>query len=201
MGILTGRVRGREIRKNRDGITDKILLQVELTSPDDIQTVEWINHDGEDSSPPDNSLVVVVAVSNSYKIAIACDDGILAESQPGEKIIYSQLNGTKRTSIVLSPDGSVVIDTKDTSGAQQSKIELTAGGDININSIGNINLNGSGDFAVRFNALQAAMDDLALALTNHFHLLVTPGTGTSGIPSNPFSVNLTPAKVDSIGLS
>lgn len=200
MAVLTGKVRGREIKKNRDGITEKILLQVELTSPDDIQTVEWINHDGEDSSPPDGSLVIVVAISNSYKIAIACDDGILAESEPGEKILYSQLNGVKRTSISLKPDGSLIIDIKDESGVQQSKIELTNGGDININSVNNINLNGSGDFAVKLNALQNVMTALAIALTGHGHLGVTPGSGVSGIPETPFSINLTPAKVESVKL-
>lgn len=198
MPILTGRVRGREIKKNRDGLIDKILLQVELTSPDDIQTVEWINHDGEDSSPPDNSLVVVVAISNSYKIAIACDDGILAESEPGEKILYSQLNGIKRTSIVLKPGGSVIIDTKDVSGAQQSKIELTVGGDININSLNNINLNGSGDFAVRFLGLRTAIDSLMVALTNHSHLDIATGNDVSGVPSEPFVIDLAPALISNI---
>lgn len=215
MAILTGRVRGREIKKNRDGTTDKILLQVELTSPDDIQTVEWINHDGEDSSPPDNSLVIVVAISNSYKIAIACDDGVLAESEPGEKILYSQLNGKKRTSIVLKTDGSILIDTKDVSGSQESKIEMNSDGEINVNSFKgmtlnsseeislsgtSINLNGSGDFAVRFLALQVAIETLITSLTSHTHLGVEPGGGISGIPSSPFLIDLTPAKVESVKL-
>jgi hypothetical protein len=163
MEIFTGKVRGRELSKNKDGIANKILLQVEITSPDDIQTVEWINHDGEDSSPPDNSLVVVVAVSPGYKIAVACDDGILAESSPGEKILYSQLNGKKRTSVVLKTDGSVLIDTKDTDGSQVSKIKIDASGEISLNGSA-LNLNGSADFAVRFSALNIALQTMLTSL-------------------------------------
>jgi hypothetical protein len=144
MEIFTGKVRGRAVSKNKDGVINKILLQVEITSPDDIQTVEWINHDGEDSSPPDNSLVVVVAISSGYKIAIACDDGILAESSPGEKILYSQLNGKKRASVVLKTDGSVLIDTKDASGSQESKIEMNSAGEINVTSFNGMTLNANG---------------------------------------------------------
>ncbi len=163
MEIFTGKVRGRELSKNKDGTADKILLQVEITSPDDIQTVEWINLDGEDSNPPDNSLVVVVAVSPGYKIAVACDDGMLAESSPGDKILYSQLNGKKRTSIILKTDGSVLIDTKDTDGAQVSKIEIDAGGEISLNGSA-LNLNGSADFAVRFSALNVALQIMLTSL-------------------------------------
>lgn len=163
MEIFTGKVRGRELSKNKDGVADKILLQVEITSPDDIQTVEWINHDGEDSSPPDNSLIVGVAVSPAYKIAIACDDGIPAESSPGEKIRYSQLNGKKRTSVVLKTDGSVLIDTKDTAGVQVSKIEIDASGEISLDGSA-LNLNGSTDFAVRFSALNIALQAMLVSL-------------------------------------
>ncbi len=199
MQILTGKVRERQLTKNRDGSTDKILLQVELTSPDDIQTVEWINHDGEDSSPPDNSLVVVVAVSESYKIAIACDDGILSEASPGEKIIYSQLNGAKRTSVFLKTDGSLIIDTKDTSGVQKSVIELEPGGDISITSESNINLNGSSDFAVRFNALEIVLNQFLIALNLHKHGGVTIGSAETLIPA-PITFDLSPAKVESVKL-
>lgn len=199
MQILTGKVRGRQLTKNRDGSTNKILLQVELTSPDDIQTVEWINHDGEDSSPPDNSLVVVVAVSKSYKIAIACDDGILAESSPGEKLLYSQLNGVKRTSIFLKTDGSIIIDTKDTSGVQKSVIELESGGDISITSEKNINLNGLNDFAVRFNALEIVLNQLIIDFNIHTHGGVDTGSGETLIPA-PITLDLSPAKVESVKL-
>jgi hypothetical protein len=207
MEIFTGKIRGRELSKNKDGAIDKILLQVELTAPDDIQTVEWINHDGEDSSPPDDSLVVVIAISPSYKIAIACDDGILAESSPGEKILYSQLNGKKRTSIFLKTDGSVLIDTKDASGTQESKIEMDSNGEINITSLNSmslngstINLNGSIDFAVKFLFLQLAMTQLAADLNAHKHDGVQTGLGTSNVPITPIAIDISLAKAESVKL-
>lgn len=199
MEIFTGKVRGRELSKNKDGTVDKILLQVEITSPDDIQTVEWINHDGEDSSPPDNSLVVVVAVSPGYKIAIACDDGMLAESSPGEKILYSQLNGKKRTSIVLKTDGSVLIDTKDASGSQVSKIEIGAGGEISLNG-SFLNLNGSANFAVKFLQLEAALTKLAADLLTHGHLGVQAGSDVSAGLAIPITIDISSAKAESVKL-
>lgn len=224
MEILTGKVRGRAVSKNKDGTADKILLQVELTSPEDIQTVEWINHDGEDSSPPDNSMVVVVAISPGYKIAIACDDGMLAESSPGEKILYSQLNGKKRTSVVLKTDGSVLIDTKDASGSQESKIEMTSKGIIFISSFedlillanGNagiiaskdisfsgssVNLNGDTDFAVKFLALEAAMVKLAADVTAHRHPKMQTGLDISEVPETPIVIDISLAKSETVKLS
>jgi phage gp45-like len=191
MNILTGIVRGREITKNKDGTTNKILLQVELTSPDDIQTVEYINHDGEDSSPPDGSLVVVLAISQGYKIAIACDDGILAESVPGEKILYSQLNGEKRTSIIMKTDGSLEMETLSTLGIRESFIKLDSTG---------IDLNGSTDFAVRFSALEAAFAAFIAHYNLHFHGNVTNGGDQSDPITLKAVIDLLPAKVSSVRL-
>lgn len=87
--IQTGRITGREVKKNRDGTKNVLLLQVEISDPDDMQTVELVTQAGEDTNPPDDSKIIILPVGRAWKTAIAVDDGIEPSMQPGEKKLYS----------------------------------------------------------------------------------------------------------------
>ena len=76
MAIRLGTVTGRRTDKNRDGGGDRLLLQVEMSNADDVQTVEMINAPGEDSNPPNGSQVLIVDLGPAFKAAIAADDGV-----------------------------------------------------------------------------------------------------------------------------
>lgn len=87
--MTTGTVTGREFKKNRDSGNIRLLLQVQITDSDDVQTVEYMAASGEDSSPPDGSKVLILGIGSAYKIAIAADDNIEPSMLEGEKKLYS----------------------------------------------------------------------------------------------------------------
>lgn len=176
--IRRGTVTGREIVKNRDGLTDRLMLQVEMSDTDDIQTVELYNTHGEDNSPIDGTKVIVIDLGSAFKIAIAADDGIVPSMQVGEKKIYS-----------LDSGGAIVAF-------------------INYLESGIIEINGNADFAVRyleletaFNDLKSEYDDLVTKFNVHIHSGVTAGganTGGSDVSGNSSTADISDAKIDNI---
>jgi hypothetical protein len=102
-----GRVTGFQIGKNREGEVDCLLLQVEVSEPDDIQTVELYGSGGRDYNPPTNSTVVVIPIHQALQIAVAVNDGIVPESEPGEVELYSVdgYAGSKKAKLKLFVDG------------------------------------------------------------------------------------------------
>lgn len=166
--MITGTVTGREFKENRDGTNLRLLLQVQVTDSDDVQTVEYMATSGEDSNPPNGSKVLIVGIGSAYKIAIAADDNIEPTMLEGEKKLYS--------------------------------IEAGAiAAFINFLQSGIIELNGNADFAVRYNALETAFNQLQSDFDGHSHLY-TPGTGTPTQTSGPpaSTADITAAKVDTV---
>ena len=107
--IRIGTVTGREIKQNRDSVTEFIMLQVEFL-PDDVQTVALYSQAGEDTSPPDGSQVIVLQIGEAFKIAIASDDGISPSMEPGEKKIYSSLDSDIKAFINLLNSGIIELN-------------------------------------------------------------------------------------------
>ena len=175
--MRTGIVTGREFKKNRDGVNVRLMLQVQVTDSDDIQTVEYMAFPGEDSNPPDGSKVLIADVGLAYKIAIAADDNVEPSMLEGEKKLYS-------------------IDA----GAISAFINLLQGGIIE--------LNGNSDFAVRFNALKTAFDELRADFNSfitifntHLHGGVTAGGANTAIPTalgTSSAADMSGAKIDEI---
>lgn len=62
---------------------------------------------------------------------------------------------------------------------------------------GNVVINEGVDFAVQFTALKTIIDDLVTALNSHVHTSASTGSPTSA-PISPFSVDMTPAKIDKV---
>lgn len=182
--MQTGRVIGREIKKNRDGTKTSLLLQVEISSPDDIQTVELISQDGEDTNPVDNSRVVIIPIGQAYKIAVAINDGIAPDPTllPGEKKVYSSDGGVIKAFIQWLKTGALILSGTILQILGSTSIELTAP---------IIEINGAADFAVAFNALKTQFDQFVSDYNNHTH---TPGPG----PNPTTAADITPAKVASV---
>lgn len=107
-----GRVTGYEIGKNKEGEIDVLLLQVEISEADDVQTVELYGSGGRDYNPPTNSTVIALPIAEALKIAIAVNDGITPESEPGEVEIYSvdEYEGEKKAKVKLFTDGKCKIN-------------------------------------------------------------------------------------------
>lgn len=166
----TGRITGRTITTNRDGSNPRVMLQVQMTNPDDIQTVEYVSLPGQDENPIDGSRVYIIEVGDQYKIAIAVDDGITPAMATGEKRLYS-----------VSDAGIIQAF-------------------INILKTGIIEINGDADFAVRFDALQTKLTALEVQLIAHVHPGVTTGGGSTGVSATVFDIDISTAKVVKVKL-
>jgi len=130
---INGRVTGKTVGLNKDGIKNVLLLQCELTDPEDIQTVELMNQTGEDNRPPNDSKCVILKIGEAWKIAIATDDKIKSIAQDGEKRVYSTntIGDTVSTSLHFKNDGTVVLDAN--TFFINANIELD--GDINMTGV------------------------------------------------------------------
>ncbi len=145
---MIGTVKGFQIGPNRDGTNNVLLLQVEMSDPDDIQTVEYYSGAGDDTIPPEGSLVTVLSIGRAWKIAIASNDSIAPSMAEGERKIYSS-------------DGGVI----------QAFINWLASG--------NLELNGTGNSAVTFSALNTALQGLVTAINATFATKIN-GAGAAG---------------------
>jgi hypothetical protein len=105
-----GRVTGVEIGPNRDGEGNVRLLTVEITDPDDVQTVEQFRIPGDDSAPPIDSTVLVERVGEAWAIGVGFDDNVEPDADPGEKILYSSQGGTIKAKVHLFTDGKIRIE-------------------------------------------------------------------------------------------
>jgi phage gp45-like len=186
---LIGEIKGRDIGPNRDGDHDVLLLDVELTEPDDVQTVEWMAHTGDDINPPDGSKVVVVSLGDAWQVAISADDLIAPTVEPGERELYSSQGGTRKATVRLHRDGKVDIQA-------DGKARLTLLPD------GTIELNGNQDYLVRFSALEKAFNELQKK-HNDFMSAYVPGTPIlAGVPESGTSykslADISSAKVEDL---
>lgn len=91
--MKSGIVTGREVKKNKDGENDVLLLQVEITDSEDVQTIELVTQAGQDINPPDGSIVFINKVGDAWKIAVAVNDNIAPSMNEGEQKIYSSNSG------------------------------------------------------------------------------------------------------------
>ena len=161
---MIGTVRGFEIGPNRDGTNNVLLLQVEISDPDDIQTVEYFSGAGDDTIPPEGSLVTILSVGRAWKIAIASNDNITPSMSEGERKIYSS-------------DG----------GSIQAFINWLSGG--------NLELNGNGNSAVTFAALNTALQTLVTAINATFATKLN-GSGSPGT----LTLNISAAEENTVRL-
>lgn len=108
--IQTGIVTGSKYEKNRDGTRKVLMLQVQLTSKDDIQSVEFLQGANDRFRPDTGVKVLVIQNGPAYKIAIACDDLSLVQVQAGERAIASVVDGDVKSSVLCKNDGNLVLN-------------------------------------------------------------------------------------------
>jgi len=182
MKTYTGIVTRQEIKKNRDGDQNVRMLQVVITEPDDVQEIQQVTWTGDDTAPVDGDMVVIIEISESYKIAVAIQGQIDPTVGTGERKIYSQSGGIIKAFAYFKDDGQ-------------------------------INLNGTGDYLVRYNELKTAFDQLKTDLdalkdlyNGHIHITTatiaatpTPGVISATVSQgSPSTADMTAAKVDTV---
>lgn len=125
-----------EVKENKDSTKKSILLQVKMDEESEVvRTVEFFSQAGEDTIPAIGSRVIIINVSDGYQIAIATTDDLESEVDQGEKEFYST-----------------------DSPATQKLARLK------LNSNSEIELNGNADFAVAYNDLKTALENLDTAI-------------------------------------
>jgi len=171
--IQIGIVVGIEYKKNRSSDRTVIMLQVSFSDDDDadVQSVQLFSQAGETYVPPIDSAVIVLAITPSFKIAIASDDGIdPIEIKEGERLLYSS----------------------DDTGERKAKIKL----DID----GNVTMNEGEDWAVQFSAMKQAFDKLVEDFNGHLHIVTCPTGGACAVatPTTPSTADMSEAKVETV---
>lgn len=172
--MMIGRVTGRTVEKNRDGDGNVLMLQVEMTENDDVQSVELIRQSGEDYNPQDDAAVVVVPISEALQVAVACDDGVQPEVEPGERKLYSVDAGAIKAYIKLVLDGILELNGNAYHAVRYEELQTA------------------------FNTLKQEFDTYA---ATHLHLggLLQGGlTGVATPPPVPSQAQIEPSKVDTV---
>jgi hypothetical protein len=177
--VPTGVVKGRELKKNRDGVRNVLVIQAEVSDPDDLQSVELVTQAGEDYNPPDDSRIIIADLGPGFKVSVACDDGIEPSASVGERRLYSISGGAVAAIIHLLADGTV---------------ELNGGGGTAV------------EFArlkTAFDQLKSDFDTLVGIYNGHVHPGVTAGaasTGTTPAAGSTSTANIDPAESDTVTL-
>jgi hypothetical protein len=180
-----GKIVGTEVAQNTEGDNDVRLVTIEITDPDDLQTVENFLAGGIDYNPANDVVALVDDAGDSYKIVAGFDDGITPSVDRGEIEIYS-----------TESDGS----------AKSARVKCV--------NDGTVELNGDVDNLVRFAKLQEAFDqlksdydDLVTQFNKHIHTTTatvgastTPGTITppANASGSPSTADIGPAKVEEV---
>jgi len=107
-----GTLVGQEIKENRDSDRKTRILKIQITDPEDIQSVEQMSSPGDDYKAPDDSQVLILTLGEAWRLAIAMNDGIepAADLESGERELYSSDAGVRKAVIRLLKDGKVKIN-------------------------------------------------------------------------------------------
>jgi hypothetical protein len=109
--VKIGTVTGSEIRKNRDGQQNVVVLQVTMNDADDVQSVELMPTPGKDYRPRPGAKVFIMDSGAAYKIAITGRDEIEPSAAVGEQKIYSlDSAGLVAAIIHWMEDGQLVLN-------------------------------------------------------------------------------------------
>ena len=108
--MLLGRVLSSEITEHLDGESKVMVLTVELANPDDPQTVELLQQSGLRGRPNEDDNVIVIPMSETWKLAIGVDDGIEPSLEPGEAEMYSAAEGSKLAHLKCNASGELELN-------------------------------------------------------------------------------------------
>ena len=141
MDAIPGRITGRVKQANRKGDHPVMMLQVVVSSPRDVRLVELMTQHGQKSSPPNGSKTAIISIGSSWRVAVAVDDGVSPDVEPGESRYYSTgPNGGERLAdIHLKNDGTIEIESPVEVSVSAPIVNISAPV---INIAGTINLTG-----------------------------------------------------------
>jgi hypothetical protein len=187
MGIDSGKVKDRSVRKNRDGDHDVLMLKVEMTEADDVRLVELFTQAGEKFNPPNNTKFAILTIGSAYKIAVACDDGIDPSGvNPGERKLYSmdEDGGSEVTKLHFKNTGDIDLETDANLNAVIGGTAKVTASDISL--IGPVSIQGDVEVEGKIHSTDSVESDMEVKvglinLTTHKHT-ETGSTTSTPIP-------------------
>ena len=198
MDARLGLVTGRQTAKNRGRGPDTRLLQVIVTTNEDVQTAQLIEQFGEESNPLNGSMVVLLHGGQAFKLAVAGTDGIVPKMDPGGKRIYSvnPADGTAIAEVALDPDGTLTAENGGVTMtlAPDGTTTVTNGG-------GSFTMSAGGQFT--FTGSGATMDVPLVQMTGALQVAagISFGTGGSADMAGTGNVVITSGDVTADGIS
>lgn len=198
LNVHLGTVVGSEIKENIDGENTTRILSTELSAAEDVQSIEHIDQNGEQTNPLNDATLVILEISRTWKIAVAVKDLVEPDDtlERGEKKIYALDSDNNVVAwIYLRGDGSIRLDNGTGSA------ELKADGIFYI---------GNGDqFAALANLVLAELDKVKTDLDAvksvfdaHIHVTTaTVSTGSPGVLAAPSAGITTPHTPGSVASS
>jgi hypothetical protein len=209
MQLSAGIVTGRRTTTNREGEVSVRLLLVQVTDDQDVQTAQLIGQTGEESNPPDGSMVALVEAGSGFQLAVSTGDAIAPVMSVGGKRIYSTnaAGAEVMAEVKLDPDGTVTIEgpiasmTLDPDGTVTvtngaASITMSPAGVITFHGTAanfdcpvtapsiSASVAGGGSGAITATSVAATGDVTAdgVSLTGHVHSGVQAGGDNTGVP-------------------
>lgn len=126
INVHLGTIVDSKIDTNMDGEDNVRILKCEVSSADDVQNIEQICQNGEQTNPLDDATVIILEITKSWKIAVAVKDLVEPDATlaRGEKIIYSlDSSNNIKAKIYLKNDGTVNVGDGDQFVALSNKVD------------------------------------------------------------------------------
>lgn len=127
INVHLGTIVGSKIIENMDSENTTRMLSAELSSADDVQSIELISQNGEQTNPLDDATVIILEINKAWKIAVAIKDLVEPDNtlERGEKKIYAVDSSNNVVAwVYFKGDGNILIENDN--------------GSINIDENGNI---------------------------------------------------------------
>jgi hypothetical protein len=123
-----------------------------ITEESDVQTAQLVGQMGEESNPPNGSLVVLLAAGEAFKLAIASDEGVVPDLAVGGKRIYAvDAEGAVIAEVRLEPTGEISLI-----GPEASFVMAPSGSVMAVNGAAGFTMSADGVFT--FTGASAVFD-------------------------------------------
>lgn len=166
-----------------------VVIQTRLENDYEVErTAEMYHPPGVSSRPTKGDRVLEVPIGQGVRIAVASHNyDVEVEPDSGEIIIYSTNSGgdTVKAQIKLDDEGNMICTV-------DGNVIFDVGAGKHFDVEGNIyNL-------VLYQALASELGKLQVALNAHTHSGVTTGSGASGPPATPISIDISSAATETM---
>lgn len=168
-----GVVRGARVGEGYRSGKQVLILDCEIDDPEDVQSVEYLFPSGDSFIPPNGDTVLIHEVGNQLLVATAVNSGVV-----------STISEAGERSLFAYKDGTVT-----------ALIDLLHSGEIVLNR-------GDG-FAIEFEKMKNAFDEIVEFVNSHDHPFVGLDVGVAGKTGSvlaPSTADMSGAKVESVRL-